>query len=183
MRMFIMLLLLLQISPVIGQDNESIVDSYFTVIKYQNDTTSIKNFITKMPKGGDLHNHFTGAIPVETYLQWAADANMVYDTIKNAFDTVSNSNSITVDELRNNAHLLGKWSIEGYNIPCNGQINVATSAPHFFGVPNFGAIRSFKSGYLNGMNELKSIAVKENVQYIESMYRSPGIDEKRTSLS
>ena len=26
-----------------------------------------------MPKGGDLHNHLSGAIYAESYLRWAAD--------------------------------------------------------------------------------------------------------------
>src|SRR6185369_6712910 len=30
-------------------------------------------FLLRMPKGGDLHNHLSGAIYAESYIQWAAD--------------------------------------------------------------------------------------------------------------
>ena len=30
-------------------------------------------FLLKMPKGGDLHNHLSGAIYAESYIQWAAE--------------------------------------------------------------------------------------------------------------
>jgi adenosine deaminase/adenosine deaminase CECR1 len=33
-------------------------------------------FLRKMPKGGDLHNHLSGAIYAESYIQWAAEKGM-----------------------------------------------------------------------------------------------------------
>src|SRR5438034_4621413 len=30
-------------------------------------------FLLAMPKGGDLHNHLSGAVYAESYLQWSAD--------------------------------------------------------------------------------------------------------------
>src|SRR4029434_5795330 len=30
-------------------------------------------FLLRMPKGGDLHNHLSGSIYAESYIQWAAD--------------------------------------------------------------------------------------------------------------
>lgn len=33
-------------------------------------------FMLKMPKGGDLHNHLSGSIYAESYIQWAADKNL-----------------------------------------------------------------------------------------------------------
>jgi adenosine deaminase len=37
-------------------------------------------FLIKMPKGGDLHNHLSGAIYAETYIQWAADNGLCINT-------------------------------------------------------------------------------------------------------
>lgn len=31
-------------------------------------------FLSKMPKGGGLHNHYSGSIYAETYLDWVKDA-------------------------------------------------------------------------------------------------------------
>lgn len=33
-------------------------------------------FLRRMPKGGDLHNHLSGAIYAESYLRWAAEDNL-----------------------------------------------------------------------------------------------------------
>lgn len=33
-------------------------------------------FMLKMPKGGDLHNHLSGSIYAESFIQWAADKNL-----------------------------------------------------------------------------------------------------------
>src|SRR6266446_470647 len=33
-------------------------------------------FLLKMPKGGDLHNHLSGAIYAESFVQWAADKGL-----------------------------------------------------------------------------------------------------------
>ena len=37
-------------------------------------------FLSEMPKGGDLHNHLTGAIYAESYLRWAAEDNQCLAT-------------------------------------------------------------------------------------------------------
>lgn len=36
-------------------------------------------FLAAMPKGGDLHNHLSGAIYAESYIEWAADKNLCVD--------------------------------------------------------------------------------------------------------
>jgi hypothetical protein len=33
-------------------------------------------FLLKMPKGADLHNHLSGGIYAERYVQWAADKGL-----------------------------------------------------------------------------------------------------------
>jgi len=177
----------LQTISVFAQNYESITDAYFSTIKYQNDTFKIRQFVSKMPKGGNLHIHFTGAIPVETYLQWAEEGKMFCDTLtilktqghNNVFVKRRNANCISIDELRQNSRLLGKWSIEGYKIPYDGNINVKESSLHFFNVPNFGAGMGAK-GYRGGFEVLKTLALQENVQYLECMYKVP--PELKTSL-
>jgi len=37
-------------------------------------------FLLKMPKGGDLHNHLSGAVYAESYIQWAADNGLCINT-------------------------------------------------------------------------------------------------------
>src|SRR5215208_7051176 len=37
-------------------------------------------FLLKMPKGADLHNHLSGAIYAERYIEWAAQAGLCVNT-------------------------------------------------------------------------------------------------------
>lgn len=44
-------------------------------------------FLRGMPKGGDLHNHLSGAVYAESFIQWAADAGLCIDMATAAFRT------------------------------------------------------------------------------------------------
>jgi adenosine deaminase/adenosine deaminase CECR1 len=39
----------------------------------------LRAFLQRMPKGGDLHTHLSGAVYAESYLQWAAEGNFCVD--------------------------------------------------------------------------------------------------------
>ena len=42
---------------------------------------AIQQFVTLMPKGGDIHHHFSGAIYAETYLDWVQeDGHFIHST-------------------------------------------------------------------------------------------------------
>ena len=47
----------------------------------KNDPVKLRNFLFKMPKGGDLHNHLTGTIYAESYLGWAAEDGKCWNKI------------------------------------------------------------------------------------------------------
>src|SRR5512145_3314885 len=36
----------------------------------------VRMFLQRMPKGGDIHTHLTGAVYAESYLDWAAAAGL-----------------------------------------------------------------------------------------------------------
>ena len=42
----------------------------------------LRQFLQQMPKGADLHSHFTGAVYAESYLAWAAEAGYCADPAK-----------------------------------------------------------------------------------------------------
>ena len=44
------------------------------------DPLLLRQFLYKFPKGGDLHNHLSGAIYAESYIQWAADSGFCVNT-------------------------------------------------------------------------------------------------------
>lgn len=57
-------------SPAVAP-GEAATARYFASIK--NDPSLLLAFLTRMPKGGDLHNHLSGAVYAESFLHWAAD--------------------------------------------------------------------------------------------------------------
>lgn len=42
----------------------------------RNSPPRLRAFLKKMPKGGDIHTHLSGAVYAESYLQWAADEKL-----------------------------------------------------------------------------------------------------------
>jgi adenosine deaminase/adenosine deaminase CECR1 len=159
----------------LAQNNESLTETYFSKIKYQNDSAKITEFVSFMPKGGDIHHHYTGAIPVEVYLDWAKKMGKYYNTdpqVKSLFVNAPCKNCMSINELQKNTTILQRWSIAGFPMPCNQIFDVKQSSNYFFTAPNFGAgleLRNEKDGFLY----LKEQALKEKVQYIETIYEAP----------
>jgi adenosine deaminase len=145
--------------------------------------------MTMMPKGGDLHHHYSGAIYVETYLDWVkqksfciyrADeaglkiAKFRIEAKPGGLTAAARSLCLDVDQLRDPSHndfyreLLSRWSDKDYRNHFQQQV-----APdeHFF--DTFGYFGSFSDDDDNqGLHHLKKRAIAENVQYIETMLRS-----------
>jgi hypothetical protein len=53
---------------------EGRAERYFQSIK--KDPVRLRPFLRAMPKGGDLHNHVTGAVYAESYIQWGAELGL-----------------------------------------------------------------------------------------------------------
>src|SRR6185295_3073470 len=51
---------------------------YFASVR--NEPPQLLAFLNRMPKGGDLHNHLSGAIYAESYLRWGAEDNLCLAT-------------------------------------------------------------------------------------------------------
>jgi len=60
-----------------GVSSEAQTERYFESIR--KDPNLLVAFLLEMPKGGDLHNHLSGAIYAESLIQWAIDANLCVD--------------------------------------------------------------------------------------------------------
>src|SRR5678816_4011364 len=50
-------------------------------------------FLRRMPKGGDLHNHLSGAIYAENYIKWAADQGLCVNQTTMVFATCDQSSN------------------------------------------------------------------------------------------
>lgn len=46
---------------------------------HREDLPLLRSFLVRMPKGGDIHNHLSGAVYAESYIAWAAEASYCMD--------------------------------------------------------------------------------------------------------
>ena len=148
------------------------IDKYFESIR--DNSAALTAFFAEMPKGGDLHNHFSGSVYAETYIDQVVRMDYVINTT-----TLQVKKEIPAEET-NWAHfssfndstrasfrqkLLMKWSVKDYNgvsYPSDKQFFETFSA---FGIADDGPGRLD-----SGLMELKRRAVKERVSYIETMF-------------
>lgn len=152
------------------RQTESLYESMFD--RGEPDIAKLNLFLTRMPKGGDLHNHYTGSLYAETYLDWVARRDWRINPCTLKIVKVPEEGecaSLTVAQLiANNGlyrKLLGVWSdMDFYN--------------HFHDQPppdsnffnTFGYFGPISNDYMSaGLNILKQRAIDENVSYIETM--------------
>lgn len=166
--------------------NEVNTERYYQTIKKQSDIARLTLFLAQMPKGGDLHNHYSGALYAETYLERADSLNYKIDTITFQLQSSklpTGGSFITIDSLNKRPDLyravIEKWSDLDYFNHFHIQ---DPPDQHFFNTfYYFGSISG--TDYRKGLEELKVRALRENVQYIETMLKSPDYSIKyRTGL-
>jgi len=143
---------------------------------------ALTEFFMQMPKGGDIHHHYSGAMYAETYLDWAKSKGMQLNpqTLLLVPDTAHNA--ISIDSLRKNGALQRKvleaWSDMDYR---NHYETQAPPDQKFFGT--FGYFGNISNAFLDsGLMEIKARAVAENVQYIETMLKSVGYSKSDTAF-
>lgn len=132
-------------------------------------------FFTRMPKGGDLHHHYSGSIYAETYLDWAESGDYRIDKnslrIVKAAEIRDNSCCLSVRQLRSDPELYIKlltfWSDKDYKNHYHQQL---PPDANFF--KTFGYFGPVSKNFQEGLKILKEQAVKENVGYIETMLSS-----------
>ncbi|HTA28571.1 MAG TPA: adenosine deaminase [Bacteroidia bacterium] len=151
--------------------NREITEQYFNTIKREGDNAKLAFFFTQMPKGGDLHHHYSGALYVETYLELAKSGKLRVNAKTFMFD----NDGISIDSLEKNTALyrglLQEWSDADYsnNFHLQGPPDL-----HFFHTfPYF--IKIASDNCRAGLAEIKEEAKKENVQYIETMLNFPQV--------
>ena len=152
------------------------------------DAASLTMFATMLPKGGDIHHHFSGAIYAETYLEWARQSGFCVFTETSAsleiekFHVAMDPAALTdgqraackdVETVLGSEDfyrsLLMTWSSKDYDGQTPGD-------QHFFDTfQYFSSLAA--ANYGEGMRQLKARAIAENVGYIETMLeQSPAIE-------
>jgi adenosine deaminase/adenosine deaminase CECR1 len=167
-----------------GASNQDITARHFAslVSGAQPKAAELSLFFTQMPKGGDLHHHYSGAIYAEQYLAWMDKQG--YCVNKSTYQIVTeqavidgerakpaaqrscvNSQELIADNAAYR-ELLQKWSVKDfYN---HGAVQPPPDRAFFDTFGYFNAVASTNT--YDGLSTLKQRAIAENLSYIETVF-------------
>jgi adenosine deaminase len=124
-----------------------------------------------MPKGGDLHHHYTGSVYAETFLNYVVENDLFLN--KNTLEVKkqitpagewTKFSALTKSELGAfKQKLMQKWSVKDYN-----GVSYPSDKQFFETFPAFGVAAD--ETVKEGLFELKQRALSENVSYLETMF-------------
>lgn len=133
-------------------------------------------FLLKMPKGGDLHNHLSGGIYAERYIEWAAQAGLCVNNRTMALWVPASPSQCDTEQTPANKALtnsvLYRQMIDAWSMR-NWQLSGQSGHDHFFdafGV--FGPATYNNSGRM--LAEAVKSAARGNVSYVELMLTPDG---------
>lgn len=146
----------------------------------QPDIANLNQFLTNMPKGGDIHHHYSGSVYAETYLDWVQSEGGLINscdlTVEIKVDDRTDCKQITVAALRSDTTLYRKlltlWSDKDYENFIH--LGIQPDLQFFNTFTYFGHTAS--THFEKGLKVLKQRAIKENISYIETMLSAVGID-------
>jgi len=173
-----------QAAPPSGKANEAATARHLASLVTGSEPRSaeLTMFFSRMPKGGDLHHHYSGAIYAEQYLSWLDKQNYCVDkgSYKIVTDPKVNADQralqpaqrtcLGTDDVMNDdatyRELLQRWSSKDFDN--HGAIQPPPDRQFFstFGYFNDLAATNTNTGLLT----LKQRAIEENVSYIETIF-------------
>lgn len=140
--------------------------------------SALFGFFSMMPKGGDLHHHYSGSIYAESYIDYvfykdyyineetleiAKDISGIPDNAKSDWKLLSKLPIKDRDKVK--LKLLRQWSTKDF---VKGE---RSSDEHFFSTfPGFNI--ASKENFAEGLRELKARAVNQRLSYLETIFIS-----------
>jgi hypothetical protein len=126
-------------------------------------------FLLRMPKGGDLHSHLSGAVYAESYIRWAADKGLCIDTLKLTLSLPpcdAEANQLPASNARSNPvlyrQLIDAWSMRYWQYSGQNGHDKFFDAFGKFSVATYG-----QTGQM--LAEAVKRAAKGRVSYLELM--------------
>ena len=138
--------------------------------KIRNNEAALTAFFSQMPKGGDLHHHFSGSIYAEPLLERAItdDFYLNTETMDVLKEKPGTGNWQLFSTLKSNGtsdaykqKIMQKWSVKDYN-----HVDYPSDKLFFESFMKFEP--AIKGNFGQGLLELKNRAISENVSYIET---------------
>jgi adenosine deaminase len=153
--------------------------------KIRNNEALLTAFFQQMPKGGDLHHHFSGSIYAEPLLERAIaeDFYLNLETMDVSKTKPAKGNWQTFSSLKNEGKLafyeqqvMQTWSAKDYN-----GVTVPSDDLFFDSFDKFFPV--IDGHFTEGMLELKKRALSENVSYIETQLSTIPCDMNVSDLT
>lgn len=158
-----------------GTSNEAVTGRHFAslVSGAAPKTAELSLFMNKMPKGGDLHHHYSGAIYAEQYLAWVDTQGFCVNKATSKIqhqrptppDCVSGKDLAADDTAYRN--LLQLWSSKDFDN--HGALKPPPDLQFFNTFMYFDDVASTNTR--EGLQTLKQRAIAENVGYIETIFQ------------
>ncbi len=156
---------------------------YAALVAGEPQLAALTLFFSQMPKGGDLHHHYSGSIYAEQYVDWVDKQGFCVHKssyrIETNKETVArerdkpaaersclSSGEILADDYTYR-ELLQRWSSKDFDN--HGAIQPPPDRQFFQTFGFFGAVSN--NNFNEGLLELKKRAIQENVGYIETMFK------------
>jgi hypothetical protein len=145
---------------------------YFESIR--NQPLLLHAFLQQMPKGGDLHNHLSGAVYAESFIKFAAQDGLCVDRVALALlsppcDPANGKPpaSVALQDSTLYGHLLDAFSMRQF------VAGAESGHDHFFAT--FGKFGAATNGHTAEMlAEARSRAAVGHLQYMETMFNPDG---------
>ena len=170
-------IVLLRVAVLAGEFDTVITAATFEAAR--ENRTTLRAFLHRMPKGGDLHTHLGGAVYAERFIAWAAQRELCVDPQKvvvpkpqcDRAGAVRASDAMRDQQLYN--QLVDAFSMRAF-LPTPA---VPTGHDEFFAAfEKFGEVSGshFVDMTIDQLRRYDS----ENVQYVEFMVSSPCRDDR-----
>ncbi|HEV7551578.1 MAG TPA: adenosine deaminase, partial [Candidatus Angelobacter sp.] len=161
-----------QKKPAAAGSAEQKTARYFESIR--NQPLLLHAFLQQMPKGGDLHNHLSGAVYAESFIKFAAQDGLCVDRAALALtqppcDPASGKPpaSVALQDTTLYGHLLDAFSMRQF------VAGAESGHDHFFAT--FGKFGPATNGHTPEMlAEARSRAAADHLQYLETMFNPDG---------
>jgi adenosine deaminase len=161
-----------QKKPASAASAEQKTARYFDSIR--NQPLLLHAFLQQMPKGGDLHNHLSGAVYAESFIKFAAQDGLCVDRAALALApppcdpaTGKPPTSVALQDSVLYSHLLDALSMRQFIA------GAESGHDHFFST--FGKFGAATNGHTAEMlAEVRSRAAAGHLQYLETMFNPDG---------
>ncbi|HEU5434781.1 MAG TPA: adenosine deaminase [Telluria sp.] len=177
--------------------NEAATARYFAQLVGGHDAqqSALTMFFSQMPKGGDLHHHYSGALYAEQYVDFLDKQGLCVNKVTYRIETdkkvieteralpPAQRNCLSSGELyaddQSYREVLQRWSSKDFDN--HGAIQPPPDRQFFQTFGYFGPVSN--ANFADGLQTLKQRALAENVSYIETMFKlapfkgDPGFDD------